>query len=74
MREPIGSMIDRREVLRMLGIGSAGFVASQLAGPPVYAQSHKGTLVLAIDFADTVTFDPAHEFELYGAVDRGCLL
>ena len=31
------------------------------AGPPVYAQSHKGTLVLAIDFADTVTFDPAHE-------------
>jgi len=45
----------------MLGIGSAGFVASQFAGPPVYAQSHKGTLVLAIDFADTVTFDPAHE-------------
>ena len=61
MREPIGSMVDRREVLRMLGIGSAGFVASQFAGPPVYAQSHKGTLVLAIDFADTVTFDPAHE-------------
>ena len=61
MRKAIGGMVDRREVLRILGIGSAGFAASQFAGPPVFAQSHKGTLVLAIDFADTVTFDPAHE-------------
>ena len=61
MRERIGGRIDRREILRILGVGGAGFLASQLGGPPVFAQSHKGTLVLAIDFADTVTFDPAHQ-------------
>ena len=61
MSKPVGCMVDRREILRMLGVGSAGFLASQLAGPQAFAQSHKGTLVLAIDFADTVTLDPAHE-------------
>jgi peptide/nickel transport system substrate-binding protein len=61
MSKPVGCMVDRREILRMLGISSAGLLASQLAGPPAFAQSHKGALVLAIDFADTVTFDPAHE-------------
>lgn len=54
-------LIDRRDLLRMLGISSAGFTAASLAGPPVHAQTRKDTLVLAIDFADTVTLDPAHE-------------
>jgi peptide/nickel transport system substrate-binding protein len=61
MNKPSGMMVDRRELLRMLGIGAATFTAASLSGPPLYAQSHKGTIVLAIDFADTVTFDPAHE-------------
>lgn len=61
MKTPSGMMVDRRELLQMLGIGSAAFAATALDGPPVFAQSHKGTIVLAIDFADTVTFDPAHE-------------
>ncbi|HTI83419.1 MAG TPA: ABC transporter substrate-binding protein [Acetobacteraceae bacterium] len=61
MKQPSGVMVDRRELLRMLGIGGAAFAATALDGPPVFAQSHKGTIVLAIDFADTVTFDPAHQ-------------
>ena len=61
MSEPNWERIDRRELLRMIGIGTAGVAGAALSGPPVLAQSHKGTLVLAIDFADTVTFDPAHQ-------------
>jgi peptide/nickel transport system substrate-binding protein len=45
----------------MIGIGTVGMAGAALSGSPVLAQSHKGTLVLAIDFADTVTFDPAHQ-------------
>lgn len=58
---PGGRTIDRREILHMLGIGGAGLLAPGLSGGTAFAQSHKGTLVLAIDFADTVTFDPAHQ-------------
>jgi peptide/nickel transport system substrate-binding protein len=61
MSEPTWDRVDRRELLRMLGIGTAGVAGAALSGSPVLAQSHKGTLVLAIDFADTVTFDPAHQ-------------
>ena len=58
MFETNGRLVDRRDMLRMLGIGGASVLAG---GGTAYAQSHKGTLVLAIDFADTVTFDPAHQ-------------
>ena len=61
MSEPTWDRIDRRELLRMIGVGTAGVASAALSGSPVLAQSHKGTLVLAIDFADTVTFDPAHQ-------------
>lgn len=52
-----GTLVDRRDVLRLLGLGGA----AAFGGSPAFAQSHKGTLVLAIDFADTFTFDPAVE-------------
>ena len=74
MSKSTGMTIDRRELLRLLGIGGATFTAASLAGPPVRAQTRKDTLILAVDFSDTVTLDPAHEFELHGAVDRGFLL
>ena len=51
-------MIDRREFLQLLGIGGGAVLASARAN----AEAHKGVLVLGISFADTVTFDPAHEF------------
>jgi peptide/nickel transport system substrate-binding protein len=61
MSKSAGMTIDRRELLRLLGIGSATFTAASLAGPPVRAQTRKDTLILAVDFSDTVTLDPAHE-------------
>jgi hypothetical protein len=61
MSKSAGMTIDRRELLRLLGIGSAAFTAASLAGPPVHAQTRKDTLILAVDFSDTVTLDPAHE-------------
>ena len=64
MSKSAGMTIDRRELLRLLGIGSATFTAASLAGPPLRAQTRKDTLILAVDFSDTVTLDPAHEFEL----------
>lgn len=55
-------MVDRREFLRLLGIGGGAAVASALPGAAANAEAHKGVLVLGINFVDTVTFDPAHEF------------
>lgn len=58
MAQAAGTRINRRDVLQLLGVGAAGVSAAALAGSPAYAQSHKGTLVLAIDFSDTWTLDP----------------
>ena len=51
--------IGRREVLRLLGAGSAALAT----GLPerVYAGASKTTLVLGLDITDTITFDPARE-------------
>ncbi len=57
-------MIDRREFLQLLGIGGGAILASARAN----AEAHKGVLVLGISFADTVTFDPAHEFNYVAPV------
>lgn len=61
MKQSTGSLIDRREVLRLLGIGGGAVLASSLDGRQAFAQARDKTLVIAIDFADTVTLDPAHE-------------
>jgi peptide/nickel transport system substrate-binding protein len=57
-------MIDRREFLQLLGIGGGAVLASATAN----AQAHNGVLVLGISFADTVTLDPAHEFNYVAPV------
>jgi len=61
MKDPTGMLIDRRDVLRLLGIGGGAILASSLDSPQVFAQARDKTLVIGIDFADTVTLDPAHE-------------
>jgi peptide/nickel transport system substrate-binding protein len=51
--------INRRDVVRLLGIGGAALAA----GLPdrVHAAASGGTLVLGIDISDSITFDPARE-------------
>src|ERR1700744_3123580 len=57
-------MLDRRAFMQMLGIGGGAVLASAKAN----AEAHNGVLVLGISFADTVTFDPAHEFNYVAPV------
>lgn len=61
MQRPTGTLVNRREIMRLLGLGGSALFAGSLDGPAAFAQSRGSTLVLAIDFADTVTLDPAHE-------------
>jgi peptide/nickel transport system substrate-binding protein len=61
MQRPTGTSVNRRDILRLLGLGSGALFTGSLDGPAAFAQSRGSTLVLAIDFADTVTLDPAHE-------------
>ncbi len=52
-----GMWLDRRQAMKLLGVGGAamsGFLPAQ-----VFAQSRKDTLVLGIDISDTITLDPA---------------
>jgi peptide/nickel transport system substrate-binding protein len=49
--------LSRRDVLKLMGAGSA--VAASGLPAQVWAQAHKGTLVIAIDISDTITLDPA---------------
>ncbi len=51
--------IGRREVLRLLGVGSAALAS----GLPerVHAAASKTTLVLGLDISDTISLDPARE-------------
>ena len=51
--------INRRDVLRLLGVGGAALVAN--LPDRVYAAASGGTLVLGIDISDSITFDPARE-------------
>jgi peptide/nickel transport system substrate-binding protein len=51
--------LDRREAMRLLGVGGAALVA----GLPdrVHAAATKNTLVLGLDISDTISLDPARE-------------
>src|SRR5438477_5278462 len=51
--------MDRRQLMQLLGAGSAAFVA----GLPerVFAQAKKTTFVIGIDISDTITLDPARQ-------------
>lgn len=52
-----GVWLSRRQVMKLLGVGSASL--SGLLPKAVFAQTRKDTLVLGIDISDTITLDPA---------------
>jgi len=51
--------LERREAMRLLGVGGMALVASQPGR--VHAAATKNTLVLGLDISDTISLDPARE-------------
>src|SRR5438132_2486674 len=49
--------VNRRQLLKLLGLGGAAGAAG--SPPRVFAQARKNTLVIGIDISDTITLDPA---------------
>lgn len=58
MNSKASFLMDRREVLSLLGLGGAAALAASLP-ERVFAQAQKDTLVIGIDISDIVTLDPA---------------
>lgn len=53
--------VDRREVLRLLGVGGAVAVGAGFPALQALAQSRKDTLVIGIDTSDTTNLDPVRD-------------
>jgi peptide/nickel transport system substrate-binding protein len=49
--------VDRRQLLKLLGLG--GVAATAWSPPRAFAQARRNTLVIGIDISDTITLDPA---------------
>jgi peptide/nickel transport system substrate-binding protein len=49
--------VDRRQLLKLLGLGGAA--ATAWLPPRAFAQARRNTLVIGIDISDTITLDPA---------------
>ena len=61
--------LERREAMRLLGVGGMALVAS-LPGR-VHAAATKNTLVLGLDISDTISLDPAREAQVHPAAHPG---